>query len=265
MAASKVSAGDAPAADLARRTQDSTSNVALPGVIAPAVPPPSRWRAGFPSLAAGYGLGLVTAGAFMGIAFPVWPQPSAPVAAPTPPAAVARPVAQIDGPGFALAALRLQIAIASSRPWRREYDAMVAMAPPGAIPQPIASLLGVHAIRGVPNEVELRERFIELAPQLPKRLVGGPSSIDRLVQRAQSLGASFGLTEAGVEERGLLSITTIESQIRRGNLRGALSDSDNLDPAIRPYLAAWLADLQARVAVEEAVAELVTISVEGRK
>jgi hypothetical protein len=48
-------------------------------------------------------------------------------------------------------------------------------------------------------------------------------------------------------------------------LRGALSDSDNLDPAIRPYLAAWLSDLHARVAVEEAVAEIVAISVEGRK
>jgi hypothetical protein len=48
-------------------------------------------------------------------------------------------------------------------------------------------------------------------------------------------------------------------------LRGALSDSDNLDPGIRPYLAAWLSDLQARVAVEEAVAELVTIAVENRK
>jgi len=264
MAASKVSAGDAPAADLAQRTTDSTSNMALPGPIVPALPPSSRWRISFPPLAAGYGLGLVTAGVLVGIAFPGWPQPNSPVAAQIASAAVAPPVAQMEGAGFALAALRLQIAIASSRPWRREYDGLLAMAPAGAVPQPIASLLGVHAIRGVPNEAELRERFIELAPQLPKRLVGG-ASIDRLVQRAQSLGASIGLTEAGVEERGVLSITTIENQIRRGNLRGALSDSDNLDPVIRPYLAAWLADLQARVAVEEAVAELVTIAVEGRK
>jgi hypothetical protein len=265
MAASIVSAYDAPAAESALESQDPTPDLAQPRRTEVAPPPPSRWRARFPSLVAGYGLGVVTSGVLVSIAFPVWPQPSAPVAALTPPVATAPPVAQMEGAGFALAALRLQIAIASSRPWRREYDALVAMAPPGAIPQPIASLLGVHAIRGVPNEVELRERFIELAPQLPKRLVGGPSSIDRLVQRAQSLGASIGLTDAGMEERGVLSITTIESQIRRGNLRGALSDSDNLDPAIRPYLAAWLADLQARVAVEEAVAELVTISVEGRK
>lgn len=265
MSASKVSAGDAPAADPARETHDPTSKMAPPRVTEAGPTPPSSWRGRLPSLAAGYGLGLVTAGALVGIAFPGWPQPSTPVAAQPPPAAAAPPVAQMDGPGFALAALRLQIAIGSSRPWRREYDALAALAPPGSIPQPIASLLGVHAIRGVPNEAELRERFIELAPQLPKRLVGGASSIDRLVQRAQSLGASIGLTESGAEERGVMSITTIESQIRRGNLRGALSDSDNLDPGIRPYLAAWLSDLQARVAVEEAVAELVTIAVENRK
>ena len=265
MAASKVSASDAPAAHPAGESHDSTSKMAPKRVVEAAPSPPSRWRTRFPSLAAGYGLGVATAGALMGIAFPGWPQPSAPGVAQTPPAAAASPVAQMEGVGFALATLRLQIAIASSRPWRREYDAVVAVAPPGTIPQPIASLLGVHAIRGVPNEAELRERFIELAPQLPKRLVSGASSIDRLVQRAQSLGASIGLAESGAEERGVMSITAIESQTRRGNLRGALIDSDNLDPAIRPYLAAWLSDLQARVAVEEAVAELVTIAVEGRK
>ena len=170
MAASIVSAYDAPAAESALESQDPTPDLAQPRRTEVAPPPPSRWRARFPSLVAGYGLGVVTSGVLVSIAFPVWPQPSAPVAALTPPVATAPPVAQMEGAGFALAALRLQIAIASSRPWRREYDALVAMAPPGAIPQPIASLLGVHAIRGVPNEVELRERFIELAPQLPKRL-----------------------------------------------------------------------------------------------
>ena len=119
--------------------------------------------------------------------------------------------------------------------------------------------------RGVPSEAELRERFLELAPQLPRRLLGSNSSIDRLVQRAQTLGASIGITEGGAESRGTISITTIESQIRRGNLRAALSDTENLDPTIRPYLTAWLSDLQARVAVEEAVAELVAVAVEGKK
>lgn len=248
----------------------AASNQAVGGQILPAAQgailvPSKTWRSRFPALAAGYGFGLVTAGLLFGLAFPGWPRPTVPVAAQSSSGALPSAFGRVQQTSFAVSALRLQMAIASSRPWRREYDALVAMAPPDAIPQPIAALLSVHAIQGVPNEAELRERFLELAPQLPRRLLGGNSSIDRLVQRAQSLGASIGMTEGGAESRGTISITTIESQIRRGNLRAALSDTENLDPTIRPYLTAWLSDLQARVAVEEAVAELVALAVEGKK
>ena len=233
-----------------------------PGAI---VAPSKTWRSRFPTLAAGYGFGLVTAGLLFGLAFPGWPQPTIPVAAQSSSGTIPTAFVRVEQNSFAVAALRLQMAIASSRPWRREYNALVAIAPPDAIPQPIAALLSVHAIQGVPNEAELRERFLELVPELPKRLLGSNSFIDHLVQRAQSLGASIGVTKDGAESRGTIFITTIESQIRRGNLRAALSDAENLDPTIRPYLTAWLSDLQARVAVEEAVAELVAVAIEGKK
>lgn len=249
---------------VAATTQPESSQAAPAAPEALRAPSPS-WRSRFPTLAAGYALGLVTTGVLVGLTFPGWPRPSIPVAAQSSSGAVPASFGRAEQTSFAVAALRLQMAIGSSRPWRREYDALVAMAPPDAIPQTIAALLSVHAIQGVPSEAELRERFLELAPQLPRRLLGNNSSLDRLVQHAQSFGASIGLTDGGAESRGTISITTIESQIRRGNLRAALSDAENLDPAIRPYLTAWLSDLQARVAVEEAVAELVAVAVEGKK
>lgn len=52
-------------------------------------------------------------------------------AAPSPQAA---PVAQADR--FIAAALLLQAAVATPRPWLREYQVMVALAPPGALPAP---------------------------------------------------------------------------------------------------------------------------------
>ena len=251
--------------DGASASTQAAGGQALSAAPGGGVAPSKTWRSRFPTLAAGYGFGLVTAGILFGLASPGWPRPTIPVAAQSSSGAIPTAFGRADQTGFAVSALRLQMAIASSRPWRREYDALVAMAPPDAIPQPIAALLSVHAIQGVPSEAELRERFLELASQLPRRLLGSNSSIDRLVQRAQTLGASIGITEGGAESRGTISITTIESQIRRGNLRAALSDTENLDPTIRPYLTAWLSDLQARVAVEEAVAELVAVAVEGKK
>ncbi|MEN9499958.1 MAG: hypothetical protein RIS83_1777 [Pseudomonadota bacterium] len=209
----------------------------------------------------GYGLGLTTALAGVWAFYPgIWQARARP-----PEAALSQTTLSLEHASvranFALATLRLQFAASSSRPWSREFDALQALAPAGAIPQPLIALLQVHAVRGVPNEAELRERFAELAPQLPQRLSGNASPFDRLVSKAQSVVANLGLMEASPEQRETVSITTIEAQLRRGNLRGALTDSESLDPGLRPYLASWLVDLQARVAVEQAINEILAIAI----
>ncbi len=68
------------------------------------------------------------------------------------------------GDRFLAAALLLQSGIASPRPWLREYQALAALAPEGALPRPLAEVLASHATRGLPTEAELRERFAAMAP-----------------------------------------------------------------------------------------------------
>ncbi|MBU8543165.1 MULTISPECIES: hypothetical protein [Roseomonadaceae] len=138
---------------------------------------------------------------------------------------------------FMMAALLLQSSVATPRPWLREYQAMVALAPPGALPRPLAEVLASHAARGLPAEAELRERFNALAPQL---LARAPSETTLLNQATGTL-------------RGWLS--GIADHLRRGNLAGAVADAGALDPALQPLVAGWLAQARARMAVEQAVQE----------
>jgi hypothetical protein len=61
-----------------------------------------------------------------------------------------------QGERFIAAALLLQAAIATPRPWLREYQALTSLAPPGALPAPLAEVLLSHAARGLPTEAVLR-------------------------------------------------------------------------------------------------------------
>lgn len=156
---------------------------------------------------------------------------------------------------FLVAALLLRASVASPRPWLREYQAMAALAPPGALPRPLAEVLASHAARGLPSEAELRDRFAALAPQLLARAPRLETLLDRASATAHGMLARIGLgapAPAGLLDDALAGIL---EQLRRGNIAGAVADAGALDGAVQPLLAGWLAQARARLAVEQAVQE----------
>jgi hypothetical protein len=160
-----------------------------------------------------------------------------------------------QGDRFLVAALLLRASVASPRPWLREYQAMAALAPPGALPRPLAEVLASHAARGLPSEAELRDRFIALSPQLLARVPRPETLVDRAAAGAFGLLAAAGLAApapSGLQDSALAGIA---EQLRRGNLAGAVADAGALDDAVQPLLAGWMAQARARLAVEQAVQE----------
>ncbi|NKE44881.1 hypothetical protein HB662_08830 [Roseomonas frigidaquae] len=165
---------------------------------------------------------------------------------------------------FLAAALLLQSSVATPRPWLREYQMMMALAPPGAVPRPLAEVLASHAARGLPSGMELRDRFAMLAPQLLDR---APQE-DSLVQRAglAARGVLSGIGLAAPPQAGLqaAAVAGIAAQLRRGDLAGAVADAGALDPTLQPLLAGWLAQARARMAVEQAVRETLLLALAPR-
>ncbi|WP_439596601.1 hypothetical protein [Falsiroseomonas sp.] len=156
---------------------------------------------------------------------------------------------------FLAATLLLQSSIATSRPWLREYQAVAALAPPGALSRPLAEVLASHAARGLPTEAELEDRFNALAPNL---LARAPQDATLLGQTGQALrGLLSGLGLAAAPEAGLqaTAVAGIAAHLRRGNLAGAVADAGAMEGAVQPLLAGWLAQARARLAVEQAVQE----------
>ena len=98
-----------------------------------------------------------------------------------------------QGDRFIAAALLLQAAVATPRPWLREYQALASLARPGALPAPLAEVLLSHAARGLPSEAELRERYAALMPQLLARAPRGTDVLGRTLAAMRSAVAGIGL------------------------------------------------------------------------
>jgi hypothetical protein len=133
---------------------------------------------------------------------------------------------------------------------------MADLAPPGALPRPLAEVLGSHAARGLPTEAELRERFAALAPQLVARAPRQEGMVGSTLGLIRGAVASIGLTAPPPPSEAEVAIAGVGHQLRRGNLAGAVADASALDPALQPVLAGWLAQARARLAVEQAVQEV---------
>jgi hypothetical protein len=167
--------------------------------------------------------------------------------------AASRPTA--DAERFIAAALLLQAAVATPRPWLREYQTMAALAPAGALPRPLAEVLTSHAARGLPTEADLRERFAALAPQLVARAPRGGDMLGRGFTWLRSAAAGIGLASSPPPSDHEQAVAGVAQQLRRGNLAAAVADAASLDATLQPLLAGWLAQARARLAVEQAVQE----------
>lgn len=156
---------------------------------------------------------------------------------------------------FILAMLHLQAAVGSARPWLREYEVATALAPPDALPRPVAEVLASHAARGLVAEADLRERFAALAPMLLTRAPRQGGIIEQAATMMRMALAAIGLAAPPPPSDADATVGRIQDHLRRGNLAGAVSDAATLDPSLQPLIAGWLAQARARLAVEQAVQE----------
>lgn len=156
---------------------------------------------------------------------------------------------------FIMAMLHLQAALATSRPWAREYEAAASLAPPGALPPTLAEVLGSHAARGLPTEALLLERFDALTPALLQRAPRDVGLLERAQTTLRGAISAIGLAAPPRASDTHTALQRILEQLRQGRLAAALSDVATLDAGLQPLLSGWLAQARARLAVEQAVQE----------
>ena len=158
---------------------------------------------------------------------------------------------------YLLAALNLQAALHTSRPYQREWQALRDAAPPGAIPTPFTEVLVSHASRGLATTTELRESFLVLVPTLSARGPQDESWLDWGRQWLQRLLAAIGLAEAPPPTPAQATIANVTRLLARGQIAPALADVETLDASLQPFVTGWVAQARARVAAEQAVQETI--------
>ena len=156
-----------------------------------------------------------------------------------------------------LAALNLQAALQTSRPYQREWQALREAAPPGALPPPYAEVLTSHAARGLATTAELRESFLRLAPGLGAQAPADQSWLEWGRLRLLHLLAMIGLAEPPAPSPAEATIAQVSHLLARGQVAPALADLETLDPGLLAFLAGWIAQARARVAAEQAVQETI--------
>lgn len=158
---------------------------------------------------------------------------------------------------YLLAALNLQSALHTSRPYQREWQALRDAAPPGALPPPFTEVLVSHASRGLATTTELRESFLLLAPTLSARGPDHQGWLDWGRQWLQQLLAAIGFAEAPPPSPAQATIANVMRLLARGQIAPALADVETLDASLQPFVTGWVAQARARVAAEQAVQETI--------
>ncbi|MDB5415145.1 MAG: hypothetical protein JWR10_3480 [Rubritepida sp.] len=158
---------------------------------------------------------------------------------------------------YIFAALNLQSALATSRPYAREWSAMRDAAPAGALAGPLADVLVSHAGRGLATTTELRESFLALGPMLVARSPSEGGWIDWLLDQGRRILASVGFGEVPTPGPVHATLDNVSRLLARGQLAPALADVEMLDDTLKPLLSGWTAQVRARVAAEQAVQETI--------
>jgi hypothetical protein len=157
---------------------------------------------------------------------------------------------------FLVGLLHLQSVAATARPWQRELQVVRDLAAPGQFIPALAETLAAHATRGVPTRLQLRERFAALQPDLLAHAPAEAGVTQRLLQGSRSAAAGLGLAAPPPPGRTEAALAGISDHLGRGDLAAALFDAATLDPALQPRIAEWSAQARARLAVEQAIQEL---------
>jgi hypothetical protein len=129
------------------------------------------------------------------------------------------------------------------------------------------SVLETYAAAGVPNADMLEARFVEtVAPAIVDAgQTDGSGVVGSLLTSARSLVSVRPAGDVSAEgEAG--TVARMEAALEAGDLTTAQTEWASLDPAARQISKAWADDLEARIAVNEALASLsaaITASVSG--
>jgi hypothetical protein len=165
---------------------------------------------------------------------------------------------------LALALLHLETVVGSGRPWTREWQLILALGGAELLPPLYLEVLGSHASRGLPSVRDLQERFEAIAPAILARAASETDILDRSLTRVRSTFAGIGLV-APVEPGAVdTALGSIRDQLRRGALPAALAEVSSLPDEQQALLAGWIAQLRARVAVEQSMQEAILGLLSGR-
>jgi hypothetical protein len=144
-------------------------------------------------------------------------------------------------------------AVRSGRPFVRELETVRARL--GGRAGPLATL-DAHAERGLPTTAALAERFATVVPEIMRGPEPDGGFLSRLYANAIRLVEVRPVGEPKGESVGAI-VARMETRLGRGDLGGALAESDALPRTAKSIAASWLAAAQQRRDAEEAVKRLI--------
>jgi hypothetical protein len=152
-----------------------------------------------------------------------------------------------------LIALHLRTAVQTPSPFAREIAAVKAVVGPDPEVNAALAVLGEHA-NGVRTVSDLRDTFGMVTGQQVKALAAGldPSWASRLAAMVAGPQAPRG----GEGERVWRVVVQAEQALAQGNLAAAINHVERFDGPAGAVVAEWLRDAKARLAVENAAAQL---------
>lgn len=143
-------------------------------------------------------------------------------------------------------------AIRSGKPFVRELEA--ARVRLGERAAPLAAL-DAHAERGLPTTAALEERFSEIVPAILRGPEPEGGFFSRMYGNAARLVQVRPVGEPKGTELGAV-VARMEAKLARGDLAGALAESDLLSDAGKAAAAAWLAAARQRYEAELTIKRL---------
>jgi hypothetical protein len=182
-------------------------------------------------------------------------------------AAVAEPPA-LKAVRIAVAAQALDTAVGRGTPYQNELAATRALSQDATALAP----LDAFATTGLPSNEALAAEFGSLLPKLSAAAAPGPredSILAKFTANAEKLVRVRPTGEAGGDDAGAV-IARMEARVRRGDLAGALAESQKLPADAKALVEPWAKRVEARQAARTAAqrlaaAALAAAATEGKK
>lgn len=163
-----------------------------------------------------------------------------------------------SAPALALAVGQLHAALRGSGPFRPEFDAVHTLLAGDADAVSALTAIESHAGEGVPTVAVLRARFAGIAGPIV-RAAYAPAEGDWLDRTLARLSELVTVRRVGDDVPGDSAeaiVARAEARLAAGDLAAAVMEVERLEEAPAKVAAGWLADGQARLAAQRALATL---------